>query len=69
MKRYSNPISRRMVVSLVIVSVVFVTLFLALNTYWNYAVVLIPAMIIAIFVILTIYVQRINKVIAEQADQ
>ena len=69
MKRYSNPISRRMVVSLVIVSVVFVTLFLGLNTYWNYAVVLIPAMIVAIFVILTIYVQRINRVIAEQADQ
>lgn len=69
----SNPLSRKMVIGIAIISVVFVALFFVLSAIsrayaWNYFI-LILALIAAIFTILLIYVRRINAVIAAQADK
>lgn len=71
--RYTNPISRRMVVSLIIVSAIFVAGFSVLSAYtiaywWRY-VVMILAMVAAIFIILSVYVRRINRIIGEKAEE
>jgi signal transduction histidine kinase len=72
-RRYSNPISRNLVVSLVVVSALFVAGFLWLSAAdflqgsWRF-VVLVAAMIIAIFSILSYFVTKINKIIGDEAD-
>ena len=72
-RRYTNPISRRMVVSLIVVSAIFVAGFSVLSAYtiafwWRY-VVMVLAMVAAIFIILSVYVRRINKIIGERAEE
>ena len=72
-RRYLNPLSRNMVLSIVIVSVVFVALFLILSTFssaysWH-AAILVGAMTIAIYIILFFYVIQINRLIGQQADK
>ena len=71
--RYSNPISRRMLVSLIVTSAAFVSGFLVLSAAdflqgsWKF-VVLVVAMVIAIFIILSYFVNKINQIIGDQAD-
>ncbi|MBR5700311.1 MAG: ATP-binding protein [Bacteroidales bacterium] len=73
MRRYSNPLSRNLVLSLVVVSALFVAGFLWLSAAdflqgsWRF-VVLVTAMVVAIFLILSYFVGQINRVIGDQAD-
>ena len=62
-----------MVVSLIVVSAIFVAGFSVLSAYtiafwWRY-VVMVLAMVAAIFIILSVYVRRINKIIGERAEE
>lgn len=72
--RYSNPISRRLLVSIIVVSAAFVAGFLVLSAAdflqgsWRF-VVLVLAMVIAIFIILSYFVNKINKIIGDEADE
>ena len=72
--RYSNPISRNLILSLVVVSALFVAGFLWLSAAdflqgsWKF-VVLVVAMVIAIFIILSYFVNKINQIIGDQADE
>ena len=71
--KYSNPLSRGMTISIIIVSVVFVAVFLVLGAVlrgwyaWGYFIMLV-AMVISIYIILLYYVRRINTVIGREAD-